>query len=150
MHPLLLFLGGLLLLLNLHVRFGDKRLDRFDKGLVLRLLDEVDNVVALATTEALEGAGVGEDVERWRSLIVEGTAAHIARAGLAELDVLTDDLHDIGALQYGVDDFLSYHNLGVKNNATHPQPHGFRCVDFTICIEFRRFTFLLVGLCTHF
>lgn len=39
----------------------------------------------------------------------------MAYAGLAELDVLAYDLHYVRALQYGIDDFLSYHKVGVRN-----------------------------------
>ena len=107
--PLLFGFHRLLLLLNLDVRLVGKRLDRFDKGLVLLLLDEVYDIAALSTTETLEGVGVGENIERRRPLIVERTAADIASAGLAQLDVRADDLHDVRLLLYFVNDFLSYH-----------------------------------------
>ena len=110
MHSLLLFLNGLFLLLDLDVGFLCQGADRFDKGLVLRLFDEVYRVASFSASETLERASVGEDVKGWCLLLMEGAASDIAYARLLQLYMLGDDLHDVCAVQYGVNDFLSYHS----------------------------------------
>ena len=50
-------------------------LHRLDKRHVLVLHEKGDGIAALAATETLEGAGLGEDIERRCLLLMEGTAA---------------------------------------------------------------------------
>ncbi len=80
MHSFLLFLNGLFLLLDLHIRFLCQGADSFDKGLVLRLFDEVYCVASFSAPKTLERAGVWKDVKGWCLLLMEWAASDIAYA----------------------------------------------------------------------
>ena len=59
---------------------------------------ERERVAALAAAEAVEDPAVGIDLERRRLLVVEGTEALEAAAGLLERDVPADELDEVGAI----------------------------------------------------
>ena len=82
MQSLLLSFRRFLLLLNLHVSPLCQRLDGFNERLVLHLFYKVYGIATFATAEALESAGLWRNIERRRLLVVERTAADIARATL--------------------------------------------------------------------
>ncbi len=69
----------------------------------LALLDVVEDVTALAATEAVPEAGVRLDVKRRRLLVVEGAAApEVPRRALAQLDGLPHQGHEIGGLAHAL------------------------------------------------
>ena len=70
-------------------------LHRLHEGQVLDLLQEGEDVAALAAAEAVVVAAGRADLERRRLLVVErAQALEVAAAGVAQRDVLPHDLLD--------------------------------------------------------
>jgi hypothetical protein len=84
-------------------RLGDRDSDRggdnphrFRELHPFVLGDEREHIAAFATPKTLEELTLGVDGERGGLLVVEGTKGFIAPAGLFQLDVSGDDLHNVG------------------------------------------------------
>ena len=71
-------------------------LDRSGEVEILGLADEGDHVAALAAAEAVVELVGRVHREARRSLLVEGTAARVAGAGLPQRRAAGDDLHHVG------------------------------------------------------
>ena len=84
-------------LLVVELVVGPRRevLDRLAERQVVDLLDEADDVAALATAEAVPKTAGRRHVERGRALVVEGAEAlHRAATRALERDVLADHIDD--------------------------------------------------------
>src|SRR5262249_20206346 len=81
-------------------------LHRIREAHLLLQLDELEDVPARAAPEAVEEAAIAMDGEGRRFLAVERTEALVARAGLAERDVVRDHGHDVGGAADLVDERL--------------------------------------------
>ncbi len=95
--PALLVAGDVTALLvgQLDAGAGREPLDRLGKGEVVHLLHEPDDVTAVRAGEAVPQAPRGGHVERRGLLVVERAQAfQRAAPGVAELEVLTDNLGD--------------------------------------------------------
>ena len=80
---------------------------RLDKADVVDFLEKLEDVAADAAAEAVIDLAIDVDAERRGVLIVEGAGTEeIGAAALGELDVLGDDLDDVGRLFYALDDLF--------------------------------------------
>ena len=94
--PRLLELRRGLLVLEVDAEPLGQPLDGLGEVEVLGLADERDHVAALAAAEAVVQLVGRIDGEARRPLLVEGTAAGVAGAGLAQRRPPRDDLHHVG------------------------------------------------------
>ena len=75
-------------------------LDGFHIGHAFFLFEEGDDAASLTATEAFVDVPGGIDVERRCFLVVEGTVAHVARAGFLEGKKLTDHICYVRSGEY--------------------------------------------------
>src|SRR5581483_8529112 len=80
-----------------------KPLDRAGEVEALRLAHEGDEVALRAAAEAVVELVDRVDGERRRALVVEGAAARVTRARLAQLGAPGDDLHEVGRRLHRLD-----------------------------------------------
>ena len=77
---------------------GGEPLDRLLEGDVVDLLQEGEDVAALAAAEAVVEADLRPHVEAGASFVVErAEALHRADAGALQRDVIADDVSDVGS-----------------------------------------------------
>ena len=87
--------GATLLVVQLDVGMGGQSLDRVHESEVVDPLHERDHVAVLTAAEAVEDTFGRRDAERRGLLIVErAQALEVAATGIAQLQVLADDLRD--------------------------------------------------------
>ena len=90
-----------------------KPFDGLGEGEVVELHDERDDVTAIPATETVKGTYAGPNREGRALLVVErAEALEVAAACVAQRDVVTDDLGDVGP-------FLDEHNVLVTDPACH-------------------------------
>ena len=121
-----------LLVPQLDADLAGQVLDRLGEPEPVDLLHEVDDVAALAATEAVVPAHLRADVEGGRALVVErAQALHRSHARGLQGDVLPDDLVDVGALADGLhvlpsDASRHAPSLGASTDMTRREPRDRR------------------------
>ena len=87
-----------LLITQLNAVFVGQALDRLGEAQALNFLHKLENVAARSAAEAMIKALSRADIKRRRFLVVERAQAFAGAAtGVAESDILLDDLVDTGA-----------------------------------------------------
>ena len=82
---------------------GSETGDGFGKGHIVVLDEERNDVATRLTSEAMEDAAIGIDVEGGRFLFVERAEPLPASAGVLELHVAPDHADDVGSITHLVD-----------------------------------------------
>ncbi len=111
---------------------GGGELDAGAAGQLLQSVAELDvldphiegeGVAAFAAAEAMEIARLGKDDEGGRFLLVEGTETLVGAPGLLQLDVLGNDVDDVGALAHLGDGIPGHGSLPSRElHAPFPAP----------------------------
>ncbi len=83
---------------DLHADAPRQVLHHLHEGAALDLHQKAEDVAALLATEAVVELALRVDVERRGLLVVEGAEALVVGPSTLELNVLPDDLHDVGPL----------------------------------------------------
>src|SRR5690606_32054645 len=85
-----------------------QRLERLSEVDLVDLHHEVERIAPRAAAEAVVVLALGEDDERRGLFLVEGAEPLKIRACLTQVDVLTDQLNDVGPVTYLLDGIAAH------------------------------------------